>query len=95
MSETKAAFGERKICSLKTILYCHMEDYGYKCFHKLPQFNATMKSRNNRSLDMKLNHLRNSDFFSILYSKPFREYKKPKFGIGDRICTSKLDLLFR
>ena len=32
---------------------------------------------------------------SILYSKPFRENKKPEFGIGDRIRISKYDLLFR
>ena len=54
-----------------------MEDYGYKYNHKIPQFVATMNSRNNRSLDMKPNHVRNSDFMSKLYSKPLREYKKP------------------
>ena len=32
---------------------------------------------------------------SILYSKPLREYKKPKFGIGDRVRISKYDLPFR
>ena len=32
---------------------------------------------------------------SILYSKPLGEYKKPKFGIGDRVCNSKYDLPFR
>ena len=32
---------------------------------------------------------------SIPYSKPLREHKKPKFGIGDRVCFSKYDLLFR
>ena len=72
-----------------------MEDYGYKYSHKLPQFIATMNSRNKRSIDMKPNHVKNSDFMSILYSKPLREYKKPKFGIGDRVRISKYDLLFR
>ena len=43
---------------------------------------------------MKPNHVKNSDFMSILYSKPLREYKKPKFGIGDRIRISKYDLPF-
>ena len=32
---------------------------------------------------------------SILHSKPLREYKKPKFGIGDRVRISKYDLPFR
>ena len=71
------------------------EDYGYKYINKLPQFIATMNSRNNRSIDMKHNHVRNSDFMSILYSKTLRENKKPKFGIGGRDRISKYDLLFR
>ena len=93
-SETKAAFAERTIRSLKNILYRFMEDYGYKCIHKLPQFIATMNSRNNRSIDMKPNHVKNSVIMSILYSKPLREYKKHKFGIGDRVRICKYDLPF-
>ena len=90
MSETKAVFTKRKIRSLKNILYRCMEDYGYKYIHKLPQFIATRNFRNNRSIDMKPNHVKNSsDFMSKLYSKPLREYKKPKFRIGDRVRTSK------
>ena len=95
MSETKAAFAERTIRSLKIILYRYVEDYGYKYIHKLPQFIATVNSRNNRSIDMKPNHVKNSDFMSILYSKPLREYKKPKIGIGDTVRISKYDLPFR
>ena len=95
LSETKAAFAERTIRSLKNIFYRYMEDYGYKYIHKLPLFIATMNSRNNRSIDMKPNHVKNSDFLSILYCKPLREYKKPKFGIGDRVRISKYDSPFR
>ena len=95
MSETKAAFAERTMRSLKNILYCYMEDYGYTFSHKLPQFIGTMNSRNNCRIDMKPNHVRNSDFMSILYSKPLREYKKPKFGIGDRVRISNYDIPFK
>ena len=95
MSGTKAALAERTKRSLKNILYRYMEDYGYKYIHKLPQFFATMNSRNNRSIDMRPNHVKNSDFMSMLYSKPLREYKKPKFGIVDRVRISKYDLPFR
>ena len=95
MSETKAAFAERTIRSLKNILYRYMEDYGYKYIHTLPQFFAKMNSRSNVSIDMKPNHVMNSKFMSILYSEPLREYKKPKFGIGDRVRISKYDLPFR
>ena len=77
MSETKAAFAERTIRSLKNNLYRYMEDYGYKYIHKLPHFFATMNSRNIRSINMKPNHVQNSDFMSMLYSKLLRESKKP------------------
>ena len=36
-----------------------------------------------------------SEFSSILYSKALREFKRPKFGIGDRVRISKYDLPFR
>ena len=32
---------------------------------------------------------------SILYSKPWREFKKPTFKVGDRVRISKYDLPFR
>ena len=69
-----------------------MEDYGYKYNHKLHQFIATMNSRNNRCIDRKPNHVKNSDFMSVLYSKSLREYEKPKFGIGDTVRISMYDL---
>ena len=37
---------------------------------------------------MKPNHVKNSDFMSIPYNKPLREYKKPKFGNGDKVRIS-------
>ena len=95
MSETKAAFAERTIRSLKNILYRYMEDFGYKYIHKLPQFFTTLNSRRNSSINMRPNTVHNCDFMSILYSKPLREFKKPAFKIGDRVRISKYDLLFR
>ena len=62
MSETKAAFAERTIRALKNILYRYLEDYGYKYIHKLPHSIVTMNSRNTRSIDMKPNHVKDSDF---------------------------------
>ena len=95
MSETKAAFAERTIRSLKIILYRYMEDFGYKYIHKLPQFIATLNSRRNSSIDMRPNTVKNCDLMSILYSKPLREFKKPAVRIGDRVRISKYDLPFR
>ena len=55
ISETKAAFAERTIRSLKNYLYRYMEDFGNKYIHKLPQFIATLTSRRNSSIDMRPN----------------------------------------
>ena len=94
MSETKAAFAERTMRSMKKILYRYMEDFGYKYIHKLPQFIDTLNSRRNSSIDMKPNTVKKCDFMSILYSKPLREFKRPIFKVGDRVRISKYDLLF-
>ena len=95
MSETKAAFAEQTIRSLKNILYRYMEDYVYKYIHKLPLFITTLNSRRNSSIDMRAKTVKICHFISILYSKPLREYKKPTFKIGDRVQISKYDLPFR
>ena len=85
ISETKAAFAERTVRSLKNILYRYMEDYEYKYIHKLPQFITTLNSIRNSLIDMRPNTVKNCDFISILYSKPLREFKKPAFIISDRV----------
>ena len=95
MSETKAAFAELTIRSLKNILYRYMEDFGYKYIHKLPPFYTTLNSRPNSLKDMRPDTAKNCDFMSILYSKLLREYKKPVFKTGDRVRISKYDLPFR
>ena len=95
MSETKAAFAERTIRSLKNTLYRYMEDYGYKYIHKLPQFVTTLKSRRNSSIDMRPKTVKICDFMPCLYSKPLREFKKPTFKIVDRVRISKYNLPFR
>ena len=95
MSETNAAFAERANRSLKNVLYRYIEDYGYKYFHKLHQFVTTLNTRRNRSIDMKPSNAKNSDFMSVLYSKPIRDFNKPKFQVGYRARISKQDLPFR
>ena len=95
MSDTKAAFAERTIRSLKIILYRYMEDNGYRYIHKLSQFVTTLNSLRNCSIDLIPKNVKNSDFLSILYSKPLRELRKPKFKVGDRVRISKYDLPFR
>ena len=91
MSETKAAFAERTIRSLKNILYRYMGDNGYKYIHELNQFVTTLNSRRNCLIYLIPKNVKNSDFLSILYSKPLREFRKPQFKIGDRVSISKYD----
>ena len=81
LSETKTSFAERTIRSLRKIWYRYMEDYGYNYIHKLSHLIATMNSRNNRRIDMKPNHVKKSDFMSILYSEQLREYKNPNLDL--------------
>ena len=95
MSESKAAFAERTIRSLKKILYRYMEDNGDKDNHKLIQFVTTPNSRRNCSIDLIPKNVKSSDFLSILYSKSLREFRKPKFKVGDRVRIWEYDLPFR
>ena len=88
MSETKAAFAERKIRSLKNILYRYMENYGDKYIHKLSQFVTTLNSRKKVSVDAVPKNVKISKFLYILYSKPLREYEKnPNLGLETEFAS--------
>ena len=95
MSATKAAFSERTIRFVKKIVYRYMEDNGYKYIHKLTPFVTTLNCRRNCSIDLIPKNEKNSEFLSILYSKSVRDFRKPKFKVGDRVRLSKYDLPFR
>ena len=71
-----------------------MEDNGKRHIHKLTHFVPTPKSRRNCSIDLIAKDVKNSDFLSILYSNPLREYREPKFKIGDRVRIFQHDLPF-
>ena len=95
ISETKAAFAERTMRSLKNILYRYIEDNGDKYIHKSTQFVTTQNCRRNCSINLIPKNVKKSDFLSILYTKPLREFGKPKFKVGDRVRISRNDLPFR
>ena len=95
MNETKAEFAERTKRSLKNKFHHYMEDNGYKYIQKLIQFITTINSRRSCSTDLMPKNVKNFDFLSILCSKPLREFRKPKFKIGDRVRISKYDIPFR
>ena len=95
MSETKTAFAERAIQSLKHIICRYIEDHGEKFIPKLQQLVSTLNCRKNRSFGKSLRDVKKSDFLSILYNKSFKKYTKPKLKIGDRVRISKNDIPFR
>ena len=72
-----------------------MKDYGYKFIHKLSQFVKIKNSRKTTTINMVANKVKKSDFLSILYGQPIREFTPPKFAIGDKVRISKIDLPFR
>ena len=94
-SETKSAIAERTIRSLKNKFYRCKEDNGYEYNHKLTQFVTTLNYIGNCSTVLIPKSLRNSEFWSILCNKPQREFRKPKFKIGERVRISKLDSSLR
>ena len=71
-----------------------MEDNGDKYIHKLNQFVTILNSRRNCSIVLIPKNVKKFDFLSILYKKPPREFRKPKFEVGDRGRISKYDLPF-
>ena len=55
-----------------------------------------MKCRKIGSIDMNSNCVMNSDFMSLLYSKPLKKIqKKRKLTIGDHVRIFKDDLILR
>ena len=46
-------------------------------------------------MDLIPKNVKSSDFLSILYSKPLRDFRNPHFENGDRVRISKYDLPFR
>ena len=72
-----------------------MEENGHKYFVKMGSFLNTMNSRVNRSTGKAPKEVKNKDFLSIFYKNPIRQYKKPRFKVGDKVRISKYDIPFR
>ena len=95
MSETKSAYAERTIRSLKNLLYRYIEDNGYNYIQNFTHFVTTLNFRRNCSIDLIPKNIKISGFLSILHGKPLREFRKSNSKIGDRVRISKYDLPFR
>lgn len=96
-SETKAAYAERAIRSLKNILYRYMEESGKdRYLPKLQDFVSTMNCRVNRNVGKAPKNITNRDVFAMMYKqKPAKTKKIPKFQVGDHVRISKQDIPFR
>ena len=62
--------------------------------YNLTQFVTTLNSRRNCLIDLIPKNVTNTDFWSILCSKPLREFRKPKIEIGQKVRILKFDLPF-
>lgn len=94
-SETKAAYAERAIRSLKNIIYRFLEEAdSFKYIHKLESFVKTMNSRVNRSIKMAPKDVTNKDAIAIINSN-LRKVSKPRFNVGDYVRIAKKDIPFR
>ena len=103
-SETKAAYAERAIRSLKNIIYRYLEERDTeKYLPALQSFVDTMNSRRNRSTGLVPKDVVNGDFLQVMYKtswtpnmKGVRTKKpKPKFSPGNIVRLSKLNTPFR
>jgi transposase-like protein len=95
-SETKAAYAERAIRSLKNIMYRYMEQQKtYKYLGKLQSFVQTMNSRVNRSTGMAPKDVKNADAIRIMYIRKPLPREKPKYKVDDYVRISRKDTAFR
>lgn len=95
-SDTKAAYAERAIRSLKNIMYRSMEERNtFKYTNQLQKFAQTMNSRINRSIGMAPKDVKNSDALALIYAQKPAKYTKPKYKINDYVRISKKDIPFR
>ena len=90
MSETKAAFAERTIRSLRNVLYRYMEDNGYKHIHKLTQFVTTLNSRRNCSIDLIPKNVKNSDFCPFCTENHYESLENPSSKLETKLASRRM-----
>ena len=94
MNETKAAFAERTIRSLKSNHYRYMDDHGYKYIHKLANHVKTLNFRRNCTEEFLPKVVMNSDFLLLRCSKLLQKIEKSECKLEDKNLISKYDSLF-
>lgn len=100
-SDTKAAYAERAIQSLKRIIHRYFEFAKTKRYiDQLPKFVDIMNSRQHSTLKKAPKDVRNKDFLMVLYGHPRGSKvsvmtKSPKYSVGENVRISAKDEVFR
>ena len=98
-SETKSAFAERNIRSLKSVIYKYLEDkWTWIYIDKLPAFVNTINSRVNRVTKLAPNKVYKKHdpiLISLANEQSTSFLRLPKLRIGDFVRIAKPDLPFR
>lgn len=98
-SETKSAFAERNIQSLKSIITKYLEkNWTYKYIDKLQSFVKTINSRVNRVTKLAPNKVTKNDvphLLSLTAEKSKQLFRNPKLTVGDYVRIAKKDLPFK
>ena len=98
-SETKSAFAERNIRSLKSLIYKYLEDkWTWIYIDKLPDFVNTINSRVNRVTKLAPSKVlkKHDEFLVSLATEQSNKFLRlPKLKIGDFVRIARPDLPFR
>ena len=98
-SETKSAFAERNIRSLKNIIYKYLEDkWTWSYIDRLQDFVSTINTRINRVTKLAPSKVTKKDvthLVSLANSAATESQIQPKFSAGDFVRIAKKDLPFR
>ena len=86
-SETKVAFGERAIRTLKNLIYRYLEENDTLTYIKeLQMFVDVINSRINRNIGLAPKDVVNADFLTVMYKRmKLRKNTNPKFQVGDKV----------
>ena len=98
-SETKSAFAERNIRSLKNMIYKHLEyNWSWKYIDRLDDFVKTINSRVNRVTKLAPNKVQKKDvknLVSLIAKQAASQLRKPKYKKGDFVRIAKPNLPFK
>ena len=86
-SETKVAFGERAIRTLKVLIYRYLEENDTLTYIKeLQMFVHVINSRIDWNIGLAPKDVVNADFLTVMYKRmKLRKNTKPKFQVGDKV----------